>query len=643
METKANFVAIGLFTLILTAVGFGFVYWIARYDESTPMKPMLVQFEGSVAGLFKGGQVLFNGIKVGEVTDLNYDPDSPQYVTAKLLVDAEIPLKEDSRVELTQQGLTGVGNVEIKGGSPQKPDLLDEADIPELIASSSAMQDLMSGARQILARADGVLAKVERVVDTNEAKINSSIDNVENFTAALNNNAENIDTFLTDASGAAKGLTSLSDRLEKLSDRAETLLAAVDPDSVRKTVANVEKFSGKLASASDQFDTVVADASKAAKGINEFSANLNTSLAKVDKLVGSVDPDAVQSTVKSLNNFATKLDNSSEDIGTVLSEAKEAAGNINTFSKTISARTEDFDHIITDARQAAKGINEFTSKFGTSLEKVDTLVESVDPKAIQSTVKSLNSFATKLDNSSEDFGTVVSEAKEAAGNINKFSKTISARTEDFDHIVTDARQAAKGINDFTSNLGTSLTKVDTLVDSVDAEAVRTAIKSLGTFATALDSSSADIGSVLTEAREAAGNINKFSKTMSSRTEDFDQIVTDAKELAARLNKASKRVDGLLSKVDTFLSDGEGGKGLVNEVTLAARSIRRLSEKFEGRADEIANGLARFSGKGLRDVETMVGEARQTLRRLEGALGKLEDDPSSIIFGGNKVKTYNRRY
>ena len=66
METKANFVAIGLFTLILTAVGFGFIYWIARFDDVKPMREVVVRFEGSVAGLIKGGQVLFNGIKVGK-------------------------------------------------------------------------------------------------------------------------------------------------------------------------------------------------------------------------------------------------------------------------------------------------------------------------------------------------------------------------------------------------------------------------------------------------------------------------------------------------------------------------------------------------------------------------------------------------
>ncbi len=465
METKANFVAIGLFTLILTAVGFGFVYWIARYDDVRPTRELIVRFEGSVAGLYKGGQVQFNGIKVGEVSRLNYDPKNPRFVKARLTVFSDIPLKKDSRVELAYKGLTGVGNVEITGGDPKLPDLLDEADVPELTAQNSALQDLMTGARRIMSRVDNVLGKVEKLVDTNEASISNSIANVETFTDALKNNSGNINTFLADASSAAKGLTSLSAKLETLSTKAESLIGAVDPQSVKNSVSNVEKFSENLASASNKFDTVVEDASQAAKGINDFSVSL-----------------------------------------------------------------------------------------GTSLNKVDTLIASVNPEAVRGAVTSLTSFAKSLDDNSDD-----------------------------------------------------------------------------------------IASIINEAKAAAGNINKFSQTMSSRTEDFNQIITDAKDIASRLNEASKRVDKIMGKVDGILSNEEGGKGLIEEVTLAARSIRKVSERFEARAAEISNGLARFSGKGLRDVEGMVSEARNTLRRLESAVGKLEDNPSSLIFGGNKVKTYNRRH
>ncbi|MCV6600238.1 MAG: MlaD family protein [Cohaesibacter sp.] len=465
METKANFVAIGLFTLIMTAIGFGFVYWIARYDETRPTQDLTVRFSGSVAGLTKGGIVMFNGIKVGEVRHLSYDPTNPKYVIAKLSVESAIPLKQDSTIALSFQGLTGVAYVEMKGGSETLPSIFSMSPIPELTAQNSAFEDLMAGARQILSHADSILSKVDAVVTTNESRINNSLDNVEAFTAALKNNAENIDTFLSDASSAAKGLTNLSAKLETLSTTAESLIGALEPQSVQASVKNVEIFTDRLAKASNNFDSVVSEATQAAKNINEFSGQLTTSLAKVDTLVASIDPALVSQSFTSLTTFAKSLDDSSDDIS----------------------------------------------------------------------------------------------------------------------------------------------------------------------------------AILTQAKEASTNINSFSQTMASRSEDFNQIITDAKEISSRLNVASKKIDGLLGKADNLLGDKEGGKGLIEEATLAARSIRKVAEKFESRADEISTGLARFSGKGLRDVEGMVGEARQTLRKLESAVTKLENDPSTLIFGGNKVKTYNRRH
>lgn len=465
METKANYVAIGLFTLLLTALGFGFVFWIAKYDENTAVAEVTVRFRGSVAGLSKGGQVLFNGIKVGEVAHLNYDPDHPQFVKASLRVDRDIPLKKDTNIELSYQGLTGVGYVEMRGGSPDLPNLLDQEDVPELTANFSAFEDLMTGAREILARTESTLQKIETLVDDNDERISQSIANIEQFTQALGNNSDNINTFLIDASQAAKGLANLSSDLSSLSTRAENLIGAVEPESVRKSVRNIEQFTERLANASASFDTVVADASQAAKGINNFSTSLTTSLGKVDKLVDSVDPAAVTASVKALTGFAHSLEKSSGDIDAILGEAKTAAT----------------------------------------------------------------------------------------------------------------------------------------------------------------------------------NISQFSRSVSSRTDDFNAIISDARELAGRLNETSKRVDGLLGKVDGMLSDEEGGKTIIEEVTLAARSIRNIATKFEANADEISKGLARFSGKGLRDVETMVGDARRTLQRLEGAVEKLETDPQSLIFGGDKVKTYNKRY
>jgi phospholipid/cholesterol/gamma-HCH transport system substrate-binding protein len=68
METRANYVLIGLFTLAVIAGAFGFVYWFNTIGGAGERATYRIVFDGSVSGLRTGASVLFNGIRVGEVT-----------------------------------------------------------------------------------------------------------------------------------------------------------------------------------------------------------------------------------------------------------------------------------------------------------------------------------------------------------------------------------------------------------------------------------------------------------------------------------------------------------------------------------------------------------------------------------------------
>ena len=55
METRANYATIGIFTLIVIALTFGFIYWLKRYDEAGQRVNLPLEFVGTVNGLAKGG------------------------------------------------------------------------------------------------------------------------------------------------------------------------------------------------------------------------------------------------------------------------------------------------------------------------------------------------------------------------------------------------------------------------------------------------------------------------------------------------------------------------------------------------------------------------------------------------------------
>ena len=182
METRAPFVIIGAFVLAAIAAVFGFVYWLHNTGGLGPRTTYQVQFEGSVPGLLVGAAVLFNGIRVGEVTELSLAPDDPRRVNAAIAVTSTTPVRSDTKVGLEFQGLTGVPVVALEGGR-----LLGAAGpVPTLIAEAGAGQSMTQAARDALRHVDAVLAE-------NAGPLKTTIANLQVFSEGLARNTGKLD------------------------------------------------------------------------------------------------------------------------------------------------------------------------------------------------------------------------------------------------------------------------------------------------------------------------------------------------------------------------------------------------------------------------------------------------------------------
>lgn len=218
METRANYILVGLFTLAVMVGGFAFVYWFTTPGGASARTPYDVVFEGTVSGLRPGSTVLFNGLRVGEVTRLRIDPDAPRQVIASMALDKDVVLRNDTWVGLEFQGLTGVASIALRGGSATSPVL----DPPILRADLTATQDVTSAARSVLRRLDSLVAD-------NETSFRTTLKNMETFTQTLADNSARIDRIvataesvmngaegkLDDIAQAARSIRGLADNLDK--------------------------------------------------------------------------------------------------------------------------------------------------------------------------------------------------------------------------------------------------------------------------------------------------------------------------------------------------------------------------------------------------------------------------------------------
>src|SRR6476646_5083690 len=201
METRANFVLIGSFTLAVVAAAFGFVLWFQSLHTAKMRSPIRIVFEGPAAGLRNGGSVNFNGIRVGEVISVKLD--NPRRVVALALVENKAPIRKDTLVGLEFQGLTGVAAISLKGGEEAAPAVpLDEDGIPVLTADPNKLQDVTEAIR-------ATLQNVNRVVADNQESVKNSLHNLETFTNSLARNSERIDAIM----GRVDGVMGKADNL----------------------------------------------------------------------------------------------------------------------------------------------------------------------------------------------------------------------------------------------------------------------------------------------------------------------------------------------------------------------------------------------------------------------------------------------
>lgn len=182
MEIRAPYVVVGAFVLAAIAAVFGFVYWLNNAGGVGKRESYQVVFNGPVPGLLVGAAVLFNGIRVGEVTALELIPDRPQDVHATIAVVEHTPVRSDTKVGLDFQGLTGVPVVSLEGGGSDGAPPVQGA----LIAEKGAGQSMTQAARN-------ALRKVDAVLSDNAAPLHDAITNLSTFSDGLARNTPKLD------------------------------------------------------------------------------------------------------------------------------------------------------------------------------------------------------------------------------------------------------------------------------------------------------------------------------------------------------------------------------------------------------------------------------------------------------------------
>jgi len=189
MERDAHYAAVGIATVALAAALIIFSIWLARLSFNEEYDLYDIVFYGPVRGLSEGGEVHFNGIRVGIVTDLRLDPEKGDQVVARIRIDATTPVRVTSRAQLEPQGITGLNYIQITAGTEGSALLKSQYPnnvVPVLQSQPSPIAELLSGSGTVLAQTVDALNRINRVLsDENIRSFSVSLRNIESISTEL--------------------------------------------------------------------------------------------------------------------------------------------------------------------------------------------------------------------------------------------------------------------------------------------------------------------------------------------------------------------------------------------------------------------------------------------------------------------------
>jgi phospholipid/cholesterol/gamma-HCH transport system substrate-binding protein len=613
METRANYVLIGAFTLAAVVGAFLFVMWIAGYGTAGGHRAYQVVFKGSVSGLSNGANVLFNGIKVGEVTHLTFSRSDPHQVVADIDVNSEAPIDANTKARLETQGLTGGAAVALLGAPNPGPKLGENGRRAVIYAEQSmTIQDILDSAAALSNRATSVLDDADKLIADNSPTIHSALANVDQFSKALADNSAGVDAALKSVGELGKQIGPLAARLQTLSDDADRLVQSIDTDQVRAIVGNVQAMSAKGVSVIDRADKLLSDNSDSiqstlhnadvfSKALADNAPNVDTTLKNLaeisktvqpvvaqlqsmtqnaDRVLKAVDPDKVRAIVDNVQNLSAKsnsvIDRADKLLADNSAPIHSTLQNADAFTKALADNAPNIDMTLKNLAELSKTVQPVVTQIQSLSQNADRVVKAVDPDKIHALVNNVQTFSQALAESSQNFETLARNGAQLATHLNE---------------------------DTSKRLDTALSDVNDLARAIDSRKI------------------ADI----------VDSANEVVQTVYQNRGNIDSTLKNFSEMSAKLNESADKVDGVLTSAQSFLGS-PSTKGAVDRISEAALSVKKLADDVDSRVKDIASGLSRFTNTGLREYEALAIEARRAVQDIDGVVRSLGRNPSQVLFG-----------
>ena len=539
METRANYILIGAFTLFAILGTLGFFIWLASVQIDRQYATYGILFD-NVSGLDPSGDVLFNGISVGKVSGLQIYDEDPSKVFTTIQIDAATPVRSDTVAQLQSQGVTGVAYISLSGGTPGSGRLTTEdGSLPMITSERSTVQTLVEDAPDLLVQATDLLKQFQALTGPeNQAYVTRILRN-------LDASSSRLDQALTDFSQISRTVGDATAQISLFTGKLDSIGAAV--------AITLENANAALASAQRTFES--ADTALMASG---------TAIDSVEKTFTEAQTILRDTLPQMLDQIAAVVARSDSAIADLQHRSGTTLDGFGETAALLNARLAELEQTLNGASTAFAAVSEASDSFGALVDGDGTLLVSEARDVLA------------------DAKTAI--AKIEAVVIDEIASDITGVTGRFGPIADRAEEALASANTLLQRARVSLATLDT--------AMIRAQGTLGSAETAFDAATnvlqTDISPVLTDIRTAS---ERISVAVESVTRDIPAISAELRALIARADAMVKQVHGAVAVsapgIGTFAKTG------LPELTRLSAEARNLVTTLNNLVRRIERDPARF--------------------------------------------------
>lgn len=613
---------------------------------------LVSSFEGTVRGLREGADVMFRGLKIGQVLRISAQTERAPEGNTEIRMQVVYTVQPSrlgldnvrtsaDTLELLSQMVEGGGlrarlavssifsgglHVELYEDPDAAPAVLqDDAKPYPVMPSTPTPPDTLAVAAQnvmdriaalpvedLMQRAIAALDNVNSLItdpDTRQipADIRSVLGNVSEVTAS-------------------ESLRALPDDLKKTIDSVNATLERFEQgNAVQKLVEVLEEIkqaAGNISTASEELPDLLSDIDTLVNKVNDLP--LDTVIASTDEVL------------KSANTVLQDIETEAlpAALNSALAQAEETLAELKTTAGSVNATLQQFDDkegvqniidMLTEVRAAATYISDASTDVPKLVEDIDALVLKASDLPLEDVVASADDVLKSANTLLQDveaealpatLTSALKQAEETLAELKTTASSVNATLQQFDEkqgiqnildMLEDVRTAAANISTASSDLPKLIEDIDALV---------------------LKANDLPLENVVASADEVLQSANGFLQN-----EDLQDVPG---ALASALDQAGLALDelregGAVANLNRTL---DSASTAADNIAMAVKDLPELAKQLEQLADTAEATIGAY-GPGSpvnREVQAAIGDLRATVRSLNQLVQAIRRKPNSLLVG-----------